>query len=154
MLKNTVLVAAATLLGFVATTAYATSGKRYFAIAAIEPKGGANVDKEPFPSQAVPEGGGFILKEPNAEGRWEMAAYIWSAPQIHVTEGDEVTLDFVGINGAAHPTTIEGYDQAFTLQRGQVKSVTFTANKPGVFKIICTSHKPTMVSELIVSAKQ
>ena len=32
--------------------------------------------------------------------RWEVSAYIWQPSQIIVNEGDEVTLEFVGINGS------------------------------------------------------
>jgi plastocyanin len=146
------LICAAAALGF-ASAAMATGGPRSFTIAAIEPKGGANVEKEPFPTTAFPEGGGYVLKKPNAEGRWEVAAYLWSAQQIIVNEGEEVSLEFVGVNGASHPTTIEGYDKSFTLKRGGFERVSFKADKAGVFKIICATHKPSMVSELIVLPK-
>jgi plastocyanin len=150
--KDLIIVSAAVAVGFAATSA-AASATRTFTLAAIEPKGGVTVDTEPFPSVALPEGGGYVLKQPNAEGRWEIAAYLWSAQQIIVNEGDDVTLQFVGINGASHPTTIEGYDQAFTLKRGEVRNVSFKADKAGVFKIICAKHGPTMVSELVVTPK-
>lgn len=148
-LKDVLIVAAATVAGF-ATTAYAAGTTRVFTLAAIEPKGGITVDKAPFPTAKMPDGGGIILKEPNAEGRWEIAAYLWSAQQIIVNEGDDVTLQFVGINGNSHPTTIEGYDQSFTLTRGEVRNITFKADKKGVFRIICSTHGPTMTSELVV----
>lgn len=152
--KDLIIVSASVAMGFVATAAIAASPPaRSFTIAAIEPKGGAQVEKEAFPTAPLPEGGGLILKAPNAEGRWEIATYIWSAQQIMVNQGDDVTLLFVGINGATHPTTIEGYDQAFTLQRGTVHKVSFKADKAGVFKIICTTHGPTMTSELVVVPK-
>lgn len=152
--RDWVIVGAAVAAGFVATAAIAAPPfARSFTIAAIEPKGGAQVEKEAFPTASLPEGGGLILKEPNAEGRWEIATYIWSAQQITVNQGDDVTLQFVGINGATHPTTIEGYDQAFTLKRGTVHNVSFKADKVGVFKIICATHGPTMTSELIVVPK-
>ena len=73
--------------------------------------------------------------------------------QIFVDEGDEVTLEFIGINGASHPTTIEAYGQVFELKRGHVQKVTFTADKPGRHSIVCATHQPTMTSELIVAPK-
>lgn len=152
--KDLIIIGAAVAAGFVATAALAASpSARSFTIAAIEPKGGAQVEKEAFPTAPLPEGGGLILKEPNAEGRWEIATYIWSAQQITVNQGDDVMLQFVGINGASHPTTIEGYDQAFTLKRGAVHNIAFKADKAGVFRIICTTHGPTMTSELVVLPK-
>ncbi|HPG88314.1 MAG TPA: hypothetical protein PLD46_01575 [Hyphomicrobium sp.] len=150
--KDCIIVGAAAAVGF-ASTAVAATGPRVITLAAIEPKGGALVEKEAFPTAKLPEGAGVVLKEPNKDGRWEIAAYIWSAPQITVNQGDDVTLQFVGVNGASHPTTIEGYDQAFTLTRGEVRNVSFKADKAGVFRIICTTHGPTMVSELIVTPK-
>ncbi|MEQ1651528.1 MAG: hypothetical protein ABL897_03480, partial [Hyphomicrobium sp.] len=93
------------------------------------------------------------LKQPNEEGRWEIATYLWSAQQIIVNQGDDVTVQFVGVNGGSHPTTIEGYNQAFTLMRGEVRNIAFKADKAGVFKIICATHGPTMVSELVVMPK-
>jgi hypothetical protein len=128
--------------------------KRKIVVTAVEPKGGVTVDKEPFPTTPLPEGGGYVLKKPDDKGRWEVAVYVFEPRQIFVDEGDEVTLEFVGINGANHPITIEAYGQAFELKRGHVNTVTFTADKPGRHSIICSAHLPTMVSELIVAPKK
>ncbi|HXF52528.1 MAG TPA: hypothetical protein VNK52_00245 [Hyphomicrobiaceae bacterium] len=68
--------------------------------------------------------------------------------------GDEVTLEFVGINGAAHPTSIAGLGLNFTVTRGQAHRVTFVAEKVGTFAITCATHQPSMVGELIVLAKR
>ena len=132
----------------------ADAAKRHIVVTAVEPKGGANVEKEPFPATPLPEGGGYVMKKPNAEGRWEVAVYVFEPRQIFVDEGDEVTLEFVGINGSGHPVTIDAYGQTFELKRGHVHKVTFTADKPGRHSIVCSVHLPTMVSELIVAPKK
>lgn len=132
----------------------AHSAKRFFTIAAVEPKGGTTVDKEPFPTAALPEGNGYVIKKPDQTGRWEVSAYVWQPSQIIVTEGDEVTLEFIGINGAEHPTTIVGYDKALVLKRGHVVRLEFTADKVGTFAIECSHHRPSMVGELIVVPKR
>jgi plastocyanin len=124
--------------------------KRTITMAAVEPKGGVNVDQEAFPQTALPQGGGYILKQPDATGRWEVSSYRWDPNQIIVNQGDEVTLEVVGINGAEHPSLIEGYDVRFSVKRGAVSTVTFTADKAGVFKILCVKHNPSMVGELVV----
>lgn len=149
LLKYGFVVLVTMAAGYTAVASTAAA-KRSFTIAAVEPKGGAAAEKEPFPAAPLPEGGGYELKKPNADGRWQVSAYLWSAQQIHVNQGDEVSLNFVGLNGSSHPTTIEGYDKSFTLKRGQVVNVSFVADTPGVFRIICSRHQPTMVSELVV----
>jgi len=132
----------------------AQAAKRSFTIAAVEPKGGTTIDKEPFPKDPLPEGGGYVLKKPDQTGRWEVSTYVWLPSQIVVTEGDEVSLEFIGINGAQHPTTIVGYDKALLLRRGHVIKVEFTADKAGTFPIVCAQHRPSMVAELIVLPKR
>jgi plastocyanin len=128
--------------------------KRHIVVTAVEPKGGATVDKEPFPAEPLPQGPGYVLKKPDQTGRWEVSVYVFEPRQILVAEGDEVTLEFVGINGANHPTTIKGYEQSFELKRGEVTKISFTADKSGVFPIVCATHHPTMVAELIVAPKR
>lgn len=131
-----------------------TPTKRSFTILAVEPKGGVTADKEPFPIAPLPTGGGFVLSPPDAKSqRWEVSAYVWQPSQIIVNQGDEVTLDFVGINGAAHATTIAAFGQTFTVKRGQSTRVTFVADKPGIHGIVCSQHQPSMTGELIVLAK-
>ena len=132
----------------------AVAADRHIVVTAVEPKGGVTVDKEPFPETPLPEGGGYVLKKPDDKGRWEVAVYVFEPRQIFVDEGDRVTLEFVGINGARHPTTIEAYGQVFELKRGHVQKVTFTADKPGRHSIVCSAHLPTMTSELIVAPKR
>jgi plastocyanin len=136
-------------------TDQARAEKRFVTVLAVEPKGGTTVDKEPFPTAPLPPGGGYVIAPPDEQTRrWEVSAYVWQPSQIIVNEGDEVTLEFVGINGAAHPTTIAAFGQAFTVRRGQTHRVTFTADKVGIFGIMCSTHKPSMSGELIVLPKR
>jgi len=117
---------------------------------AIEPKGTTNVEKEPFPEESLPEGGGYALDEPDAEGNWVVETYKWSSDQVVVTEGDTVNLEILGVNGALHEGKIESHVDAFTVERGKLTSLSFEAGAPGVYKIICTIHQPAMTSELVV----
>lgn len=129
----------------------ATTGTaRTIYMAAVEPKGGTTVDSEPYPTEALPPGAGYNLVEPNDEGRWEVSTYRWMPGTIVVNQGDEVTLEIIGINGAEHPFTIEGYDMTGTVTRGHVTTVAFTADKAGIFSLVCTIHLPSMTTDLVV----
>ena len=119
-------------------------------VAAIEPKGGAHVDQERFPEESLPSGGGYGLKKPDDKGRWEVSTYRWDPGTIVVNQGDKVTLEIVGINGDEHPFTIEGYWISDVVRRGRVTRVSFTADKAGIFKIICRKHAPAMQADLVV----
>lgn len=121
-------------------------------IAAVEPKGGTHVDHEKFPTAPVPDGGGYALKKPDDKGRWEVSTYRWDPGTIVVNQGDQVTLEIIGINGDEHPFTIEGYWLTGTVRRGQITRLTFTADKAGIFKIICRKHSPSMQADLVVLA--
>ena len=139
------------IIGATALTNSASAEKRFFTVLAVEPKGGTTVEKELFPSGPLPPGGGYVLSQPDEKTRrWEVSAYVWQPAQIIVNEGDEVTLEFVGINGAMHPTTIAGLGQAFTLRRGEAHRLTFIADKVGSFGVVCSTHRPSMVSEVVV----
>jgi hypothetical protein len=154
MAARTLLALALGAVLFASGIPQAFAAKRHIVVTAVEPKGGTHVDREKFPEKPLPDGKGYGLKPPNEEGRWEVSVYVWDPRQIFVDEGDEVTLEFVGINGASHPTTISGYDKTFELKRGEVNKLTFVADKPGRFDIVCSTHHPTMVAELIVAPKK
>lgn len=127
--------------------------QRTIYMAALEPKGGVTVAKEPFPTEALPEGGGYLLRKPDDKGRWEVSTYRWDPGTIVVNQGDTVTLEMVGINGAEHPFTIEGYWLTGNVKRGKVTRLTFVADKAGIFKIICRTHTPSMQADLVVLAR-
>jgi len=117
---------------------------------AVEPKGTTSVDKEPFPAEALPEGDGYALEEPDEEGQWVVETYTWAPDQIIVNEGDQVDLEIIGINGSRHDSSIEGHVSSFVVERGKLTSLSFVAGAPGVYKIICTIHQPAMTGELVV----
>ncbi len=124
--------------------------KRTIYMAAIEAKGSTTVEKEPFPQAALPAGGGYGLKAPDKEGKWEVETYAWLPGSITVYQGDEVTLHVAGINGAEHAVSIEGYDLKYVVKRGEITTVSFKAHKAGIFEIICHNHRPSMTGQLIV----
>ncbi|MEE9277518.1 MAG: cupredoxin domain-containing protein, partial [Dehalococcoidia bacterium] len=79
--------------------------------------------------------------------------YSWLPNQIFVNQGDEVTLEIVGINGAEHNSSIENYVDYFVVRRGQITTLRFSADEPGVFRIFCTDHPESMIGELVVRAR-
>ncbi len=123
-------------------------------MAAVEPKGGTAVAQEPFPSAALPTGGGYILRAPDSTGRWEVSTYQWQPSFIVVNQGENVTLEIVGINGAEHISSLPPYVNTFTVRRGQITRVSFAAERAGTFPILCVSHQPTMTGYLIVLPRQ
>ena len=121
---------------------------------AVEPKGTTSVDKEPFPAEALPEGGGYALDEPDEEGKWVVETYTWAPDQLVVNQGDTVNLEIIGINGASHEASIEGHVDSFVVERGKLTSLSFVAGAPGVYKYICTTHPPAMTGELVVLPRE
>jgi len=141
------------LLGLLALPSHpATAQPEVFPVymTAVEYKGSTTVDREPFPTSLLPDGGGYIRKAPNQTGRWETSTYRWEPGFIFVEAGDEVELHIWGVNGDAHPTTIEGYDLSFVVTRGELTVVRFRADSVGRFPILCQSHQPSMTAWLIV----
>ncbi len=125
--------------------------ERVIYIAAIEPKGGVTVDKEAFPRGDLPKGGGYVKKAPDAGGRWEVSVYQWSPATVVVRQGDRVTLEIIGINGAKHTAHIDKYHpQEVVVTRGEITRLQFTADTPGMFKIHCKEHEPSMEGYLVV----
>ena len=131
------------------TTAAPAATKRTIYMSAVEYKGSTEVAKEAFPNAPVPSGGGYILKAP-ADGKWENSTYRWEPGTVVVYQGDDVELKIWGVNGADHPSKVEGYDKTFNVKRGQLTTLSFKADKAGVFRILCDVHSPSMTGTLVV----
>ncbi len=123
---------------------------RTFYINTISLDGSGNVTDEPFPNSTLPEGGGYVLSPPDEEGDWSVRTYAFDPSQIVVYEGDQVTLNFLGVNADVHNITVNGYAEPFELHRGELKTVTFTADRAGTIDFICQIHQPTMHGQIIV----
>lgn len=128
----------------------AAQGARTIYMAAVEPKGGTAVTAEPFPTTALAPGGGYVLRAPDSTGRWEVSTYQWQPGFVIARQGEQVTLEIVGINGAEHISSLPPYVEKFTVKRGQITRVTFTAQRAGIFPIICVTHQPSMTGSLVV----
>ena len=125
--------------------------ERVVYMALIEPKGGVTVDKEPYPTAELPKGGGYVKKAPDPSGRWEVSVYQFSPATIVVKQGDRVTLEMIGINGAKHSVHVDKYRPDHVLvKRGEIARIQFTADTPGMFKIHCQEHEPSMEGLLVV----
>ena len=107
---------------------------------------------EAFPNTTLPAGPGLVLRPPNKVGAWDMRAFTFAPDQIVVNQGDTVTLHFLGVKGPHHVITVEGVG-TFPLDRGQIHTVSFIADKPGSITYSCSVHVPNMVGEIVVLPK-
>lgn len=123
---------------------------RTFYINTVEPEGTANIAEEPFPNSTLPAGGGYELNPPDEQGNWGVETYVFDPSQIVVYEGDQVTLNILGVNGRVHDISVNGYVEQFELHRGELKTVTFTADRAGTIDFICSIHQPTMHGQIMV----
>src|SRR5215208_3240539 len=108
--------------------------------------------EQPPVNSTIPTGGGFKMTEPNKAGAWDFRSFTFSPSQIVVNQGDKVTLHFIGVQGAHHVVTVDGIG-TFELKRGQINTVSFVANNPGIINYVCHVHLPNMVGQILVLPK-
>ena len=108
--------------------------------------------EQPPVNSTIPTGGGLRITEPNKVGAWDFRSFTFAPDQIVVNQGDKVTLHFVGVQGVHHLITVDGVG-TFPLLRGQIHTVSFTANNPGTINYYCHIHMPNMVGQVLVLPK-
>jgi plastocyanin len=113
-------------------------------------KGDARHPAEPFPSTALPPGGGLSLTAPADDGAWRMRAFVFAPRQVLVTQGTPVTLHFVGVQGPSHRIEVDGNPEIIELKRGQVKTVTVPVEAPGVIGFRSLDRLPSMQGSVVV----
>lgn len=79
------------------------------------------------------------FKSTTPDGK-EIEAYRWSPDTIVVRKGEKVTLSIYGVNGASHSFFIEGMNVKGEVKKGKETTVSFSAQKEGTYRIICTDH--------------
>lgn len=116
-------------------------------------KGDAGHPPEAFPSAVMPDGGGLILTPPNADGTWNMRAFVFAPAEVTARQGDMVTLHFVGVQGPSHQIAIEGQDEVIELKRGEQQDISFEAKEPGIIRFVSLGRQPSMQGRIVVLPK-
>jgi nitrosocyanin len=115
---------------------------------------GIAAEAQPSAAGAAPDGGttNFTLVSVLIDD-----VKFWLPSTIVVNQGDKVKLTLKNqVPGAdvTHGFTIPGYNIAEVVTRGQPKTITFVADKAGVFPYYCQLHPAHIGGQLIVRAKQ
>jgi hypothetical protein len=105
---------------------------------------------EAFPTEPMPAGGGLLLRQPDAQGNWSVRAFMFHPPQIVVQQGEPVTLTFVDVHGPRFRIAVDGVAEPIAIRRGEVRSVTVAADRPGRIAFRALDQAPSMVGEVLV----
>jgi plastocyanin len=86
--------------------------------------------------------------------KFQVATYMFAPGAMGVVTGDDVTLRMFGVNGDEHTIFVQAPDgstvvEPFIVNRGREHTVSFTADQAGHYKLICTTHGPTMTADLL-----
>ena len=132
------------------------SAEQVFHVATLHLDGKTNVSAagdhsaEPFPATGPKNSGGFIVKPPDAKGEWSVRAFAFHPAQVVVWQGDTVSLNFMGVQGPSHTIAVEGQRERLLLRRGEMKTVRFVAEQPGVIRFVSVGREPTMQGSVLV----
>lgn len=80
------------------------------------------------------------IKSTTEDGK-EIEIYRWDPGSITVNRGELTELHITGVSGSSHPFVIEGLGVRGTVTKGKTTVVSFTADKPGTYPIVCLTHK-------------
>lgn len=113
------------------------------------PTGPDPAPPEKFPNSTIPAGGGVKLTPPDKTGAWKFRVFTFEPSQIVVNQGDKVTLHVADVQGAHFTITVNGVG-TFPISRGQIHTVSFTADKIGIINYWSPDHMPSMVGQIVV----
>lgn len=131
---------------------------RQIYMSAVEWKGSASVAKEPYPTAALPAGGGYESFAPGSEEmagdqtKWAVETYRFDTALVAACVGERVTLNIFGVNSAHHDINIPDFGKSFRVKRGMLSRVAFKVKKPGLYPIVCITHQPSHRADLLVSS--
>ena len=134
--------------------------EQVFHIATLHLDGKTNINgagdhsPEPFPTTAPKSSGGFIVKAPDPKGEWSVRAFAFHPSQVVVRQGDTVVLNFMGVQGPSHKIAIDGQPDQLALRRGEMKSVRFVADRPGIVRFVSVGREPTMQGSVLVLPRE
>jgi len=87
--------------------------------------------------------------------RVEAGNFAYSPAELHVDPGDEVTIELVSTD-VIHGLYVDGYDLSVEADPGQPATLTFTADRPGTFRLRCSvtcgALHPFMIGKLQVGS--
>ena len=93
--------------------------------------------------------------DPDNPDKWQVASYMWNPGQMVAYQGDTLRLHVFVLNGNTHETWIEDPDgnivgDVVVMNRGREYDLSASLEKAGVYKLICSTHAPTMTAEIVV----
>jgi len=113
------------------------------------PTGPDPAPPEKFPNSTIPAGGGVKLTPPDKTAAWKFRVFTFEPSQIVVNQGDKVTLHFADVQGAHYTIAVDGVG-SFPISRGQIHTVSFTADKVGIINYRSPDHMPSVVGQIVV----
>jgi plastocyanin len=113
------------------------------------PTGPDPAPPEKFPNSTIPAGGGVKLTPPDKTGAWKFRVFTFEPSQIVVNEGDKVTLHFADVQGAHYIIAVDGIG-SFPISRGQIHTISFTADKLGIMHYWSPDHMPSVTGQIVV----
>jgi hypothetical protein len=99
------------------------------------------------------EGGGLILTPPNDQGKWRIRSFVFQPAPLMVYVDDTVTLHFIGVQGPSHTIAIDGQAKPVVLKRGEMKTVTFDADKVGSLRYVSLHRQRIRNSKAIFACR-
>ncbi len=130
----------------------------------VEIKGGTTADKLQPPTLNPKDlSKGYEFKGPgdadrNSPQRWEVSTYMFAPGYVTVRQGDEVVVTAFVVNGDEHEVWINAPDGATVVpktkwNRGREYRVSFVAEKPGAYQLLCSNHAPSMMATFFAIQK-
>lgn len=87
----------------------------------------------------------------------EARQFAYSPSEFHVNPGDTVTIQFISTD-VVHGLYVDGYGVSVEADPGQTATLTFTAYKPGSYRVRCNvtcgAMHPFMIGKLRVGGNQ
>lgn len=133
---------------------------RVIEVTGFEVKGTTNTDDLAVP-EVDPEtlSAGYGYKAPGFDDEnpinWRVASYMWTPGNMIAFQGDSIDLHTFILNGNSHNVWVEAPDgtkvvEDIEMNRGRAYTLEFDATEAGVYKLVCSTHGPTMTAEIVV----
>jgi hypothetical protein len=125
--------------------------------------------RDAFPERFGPSddpgarGGGYYLFM-TSEDEWRIGSYMFVPQEVIAYQGERLTLEIFGVRGGHHGNVLFGPDgkqvnvkaldgsaiEKFDVNRGELHVIQFTADEPGLYRLVCVDHLPTMAMNIHV----